>query len=327
MLRPTTDGVVTIRPPEPGDAATLIRGRDPQFHRFLGPGSDAPDPVGVVVVDGGVAGWVDHDVERSWLEPGEVNVGYHLFADRRGRGLASRAVQLLLHHLAVDSAHTTATLLIDPENARSLALARRLDFTSSGDLDGNPYFKRPVPPLTYTDGSVTIRALAPTDLDRDLEAKDDEQIDRLWLPGQRAAWEAMSGEEQRDHALRGLLDRRAQFATGPRWGFAVDAPETTYVAYVECDLASPDVPPGDANISYASHPAHRGRGYVARAVRLALRFLHDHTSARHAHLVIDSTNAPSMRVAASVGAVAMGRAQRDGRTVVDHVVSVRPRSS
>ena len=318
-LRPTTDGLVTIRPPRADDAARLVAGRDDEFRRFLGAGSDEPTPVACIEVSGEVVGWVDHDDERSWLEPGEVNLGYNVFAAERGRGIASRAVQLLMHHLAVDAPVRTATLLIDPRNERSLALARRLGFTPWGDLDGNPYWKRPVPPLRYSDGVVTIRPLEPSDVDRDLEAKDDEQIDRLWLPGQRKAWEAMSPDERRAHAVRGLIERVDGFATGPRWGFAVDGPEAPYVAYVECDLASPDAPPGEANVSYSAHPAHRGRGHVARAVRLALRFLHDHTAVRSAHFRIEADNEASLRVAAAIGATEVGRAERDGRTMVDHV--------
>ena len=141
-LQPMTDGVVIIRAPEPGDAAVLVAGRDSVFHRFLGPGADEPSPTACIVVDDAIVGWVDFDIDRSWLEPGEVNVGYNVFASHRGKGYASRAVQLLLQHLALDTDHRVATLLIDPENEKSLALAARNGFAAHGDLDGNPYFKK-----------------------------------------------------------------------------------------------------------------------------------------------------------------------------------------
>ncbi len=147
-LRSTSDGVVVIRPPDLGDVAVLIAGRDDEFNRFLGPGSDDPCPTRCVVLRDETIGWVDFDIDRSWLEPGEVNVGYNIFSARRGLGYASRAVKLLLHHLALTGEHHTATLLIHPDNTRSLALAERIGFTSHGDLDGNPYWKRSVPPLT-----------------------------------------------------------------------------------------------------------------------------------------------------------------------------------
>lgn len=137
-----SDGLVLIRPLERGDGALLIAGRDAEWKRFLGPGDDDPRPAACIVVDGTVVGWVDYDVDRAWLVGGEVNLGYNVFASHRGKGYASRAVQLLMKHLATDTDHHTATLLIHPENERSLALAERNAFVPHGDLDGNPYFKR-----------------------------------------------------------------------------------------------------------------------------------------------------------------------------------------
>lgn len=328
MLRPTTDGLVTIRPPTPGDAARLVAGRDAEFHRFLGPGADVPDPLGCIVVGGDVVGWVDHDRARDWLEPGEVNLGYHLFASARGQGLATRAVQLLMHHLAVDSDATVATFLIDRDNERSQRLARRVGAVKGADLDGHPYFKRPVPSIAYTDGVVTIRPLGVGDLERDLEAKDDEQIRWLWQPGERELWEAMNDAARREHVMAYLAERREQFATGPRWAFAVDTADEPCVAFVECNLANRDVPSGEANISYSAHPAHRGRGHVARAACLALTFLAEHTGAREAHVIVDAENAASLRVATSVGATEVDQfVNEHARAMIRHVLAVRPASS
>jgi len=322
-LRPTTDGVVEIRPPASGDAATLIAGRDAEFHRFLGPGADEPQPVGCIVVVGDVVGWVDYDVTRDWLVPGEVNVGYYLFASARGRGYATRAVHLLLHHLAVSTDQRIATLLIARDNHRSLALADRAEFVPAGDVDGSRFFKRAVPPLAYTDGVVKIRRLEAEDLDRDLEAKDDVQIRWLWLPGQREQWAAMAPSEQRAHALAGLCSRRDAFGAGPKWEFAADGPGERYVAYVDCDLANDLVPHGEANIAYSCHPAYRGRGYVSRAVRLILDFLRDHTAAPCAHIIVDAENIPSLRVARAVGAVETERWVNDaGRTMLRHLLEL-----
>jgi len=144
LARPLSDGVVVIRAPAEGDAALLVAGRDEEFHRFMGTGHEHPSPTACIVVDEEIVGWVDYDVDRSWLLPGEVNVGYNVFATRRGNGYATRAVELLLQHLADDTLYDTATLLIDPRNERSLALARRARFTAHGDLDGSSYWKRRV---------------------------------------------------------------------------------------------------------------------------------------------------------------------------------------
>lgn len=279
--------------------------------------------MGCIVVNDQVVGWVDYDVDCTWLEPGEVNLGYNLFAPHRGQGYATRAVQLLMHHLAVDTEHQTATLLIHPQNHRSLALAARARFTAHGQLDGSRYFRRPVPPLTYTDATVTIRRPSTDDLDADLEAKDDAQMDWLWRPGERQSWEAMTSEEQRAHALLGLRANHRAFGTGPKWTFAVDTANAACVAHVDCDLANEHVPPGEANVSYSSHPAHRGRGYVSSAVRLLTQFLADHTGARLAHLVVDEGNVASSRVAAAVGARATERwSTHAGRVMIRHVMPI-----
>lgn len=146
MLTPMTDGAVTIRPPRDGDAAILIAGRDEEFRRFLGEGDADPRPTGVIEVDGAVVGWVDYDVDRVWLDAREVNIGYHVFAAHRGKGYATRAVELLLRHLAVDTELTTATFLIDVVNERSMAVAERIGCGAPVDFDGNRYYKRTIRP-------------------------------------------------------------------------------------------------------------------------------------------------------------------------------------
>lgn len=143
-LQVSSDGVVTLRPPCPGDAQLLVAGRDEEFFKWLGPGSETPSPVACVWVGDELVGWVDYDLDHDWLEPGEVNVGYYLFPVARGKGYASRAVELLLLHLSRNTEHTLASLVIDPENARSLKLARRLGFVERGEVEKGLYFVREV---------------------------------------------------------------------------------------------------------------------------------------------------------------------------------------
>jgi RimJ/RimL family protein N-acetyltransferase len=143
-LQVTSDGVVTLKPPRAGDAELLVAGRDEEFFRWLGPGSDTPSPVACIWVDNELVGWVDYDLEHDWLAPGEVNVGYYLFPGARGKGYASRAVELLLQHLSRRTQHTVATLVIRPENFRSLRLAGRLGFVQRGELEGGLFFARDV---------------------------------------------------------------------------------------------------------------------------------------------------------------------------------------
>jgi RimJ/RimL family protein N-acetyltransferase len=142
-----TDSSVTIRPPEPGDAALLIAGRDEESRRWLGEGDDNPTPTACVIVDGKVAGWVDYDVGRAWLRPDQVNIGYGLFPEYRGHGYATRAMALLLAHLTDETPYTEATFLIDSRNAASLGVAARLGATPrdvSGVPPGQLFFVLPV---------------------------------------------------------------------------------------------------------------------------------------------------------------------------------------
>jgi RimJ/RimL family protein N-acetyltransferase len=146
-LRPMTDGLIVVRAPAPGDARTLIAGRDETFRRWLGVGDEKPDPSGCILVAGKIVGWVDYEIGHDWLRPGEANVGYDVFAPYRGNGYASRGVQLLMHHLAMRTDHRVATLLIHPLNQRSLAVAARTRFAPCGEIHGSRCFKRRVPPL------------------------------------------------------------------------------------------------------------------------------------------------------------------------------------
>ena len=139
-----SDGVVTIRAPDHGDTAALIAGRDDEFHRWLGTGSPDPRPTACILVDDEIIGWIDYDTEQPWLDAGAVNIGYSVFAEARGYGYATRAVQLLLGHLAAYTTFTTAHLLIDPANTRSLAVARCAGFVLVREIDAQRLFTREV---------------------------------------------------------------------------------------------------------------------------------------------------------------------------------------
>jgi RimJ/RimL family protein N-acetyltransferase len=297
-----TDGRISIRSPD----------------RALGA------PGAAIVAQGAVAGWVSYDGDWGPLQPGEVLVRYHLHAERGSRSQAFRAVQLLLHHLAARTAYRTAILPVRPGDAEAAAVAAAAGFLP-GEGAGRGYgLSRPVPPLSYTDGVVSIRRQRPDDIGRHLEGIDDEQIDWLWEPGDRQKWEALTPGQQRARNATHLQAVHDSFGKGPKWTFSVDRADAPYVAYIDCDLASNHVPPGDANISFTAHPGHRGQGNVARAVRLITQFLRDHTGAETAHIVVDARNAASLRVARAVAASETERWQDEhGRAMVRHVLTLR----
>lgn len=137
-----SDGLVTVRPFELCDRATLIRQRDTEFHRFLGAGSPEPTPTACIWVDERIVGWIDYDVEPDWLGDDEANVGYNVFADDRGNGYATRALRLLLSFLQQQEPALVPTLLIEPTNAPSLAVAEGASFEIVAKVD-DQYLLKP----------------------------------------------------------------------------------------------------------------------------------------------------------------------------------------
>lgn len=133
---PHSDGVVTIRPPAPGEDRLLNAGRDAEWERWLGPGSDHLEPTAVILAGDELVGWVDADPSPGWLKPGEVNLGYLVLRAHRRRGYALRALRLFLEHLSEHTASTTASLVIDPANVASLGVARALGAEALGTFSG-----------------------------------------------------------------------------------------------------------------------------------------------------------------------------------------------
>jgi len=275
------------------------------------------------VVNDQIVGGVDYRPQTSGTGTADVLIRYWLQCSDRQADLGVRAVQLVMHHLAARTSYVTAALRPRRGGAASLAVAAATGFTRRPG-DSARLLTRPVPPLTYSDGIVTIRRQRADDIDAHLEAIDTEQIRWLWLPGDGEQWAAMTPDQQRAHNLSHLRASHDSFGTGPKWTFSVDGQNAQYIAYIDCDLANAHVPVGEANISYTCHPAHRGRGYVSRAVRLVERFLHDHTGATAAHIIVDAENTASLRVTRAVGAMPTDRWHDEyGRTMIRHVLRLR----
>jgi len=181
--------------------------------------------------------------------------------------------------------------------------------------------------LSYSDNVLTIRRADPdVDLEGFLSGTDDAQIDWLWDPGQREAWEALSTDAQREHQRGHLASIRESFGPGPKWCF-VAVTAAGYAVYVDCDLNNSNVPEGEANISYTCHPRFRGLGYASRAVRLASRFLSENELTSRAHIIVHPDNVTSLRVAHAVGAVEVERfVDSHGRPMIRHILEVPPKA-
>jgi RimJ/RimL family protein N-acetyltransferase len=137
------DGVVRVRPFAASDSAALVDGRDALFDRFLGPGSPEPAPLACICVADEIVGWIDYDDERHWLGDDEVNVVYNVFPAHRRRGYATRALLLLCRLLEAEVPPRRATLLIDPTNEGSLAVAARAGFVRAETVDEQILFRSP----------------------------------------------------------------------------------------------------------------------------------------------------------------------------------------
>ena len=275
-----------------------------------------------IIVRGQAAGTVSIDAGPNGPGAGAAAVTWQLMNDPAGEH-AFRVVQLVLHHLATrTTVHTACVQLADREE-RSRAVASQAGFTDAGRI-GQRWLRRAVPPVTYTDGVVSIRRQRVEDIDAHLAGIDDAEIDWLWEPGSRSLWEAMTPEEQRARNLAYLRGVHDSFGSGPKWTFSADGADADYIAYVDCDLANNHVPAGQANVSYTCHPPYRGHGNVSRAVRLITRFLGEHTGVAEAHIIVDEQNAASLRVAHAVGAAETERFRNEhGRTMIRHVLLVR----
>jgi RimJ/RimL family protein N-acetyltransferase len=108
-----------------------------------------------------------------------------------------------------------------------------------------------------------------------------------------------------DDAALIIAGRDAEFRRFIGEGSAVPSPEYcivvegSVVGWVDHDRDDDRwwLAPDEVNIGYHVFPAHRGRGYATRAVRLMLAHLTEDTDCGVATLLIHPDNAPSLAVA------------------------------
>jgi RimJ/RimL family protein N-acetyltransferase len=148
-----TDGEILLRPLNQVDAAEHLAGEDEEQVRWLSGRPATIDSVrawisrnerdwqtngprrnfGIVeLASGRLAGNIEAQLALPDLAPGEANIAYAVFPSWRGRGIATRAVVLVLRWLkTVPSVHT-ALIRVHPDNSPSLAVARAAGFHETG---------------------------------------------------------------------------------------------------------------------------------------------------------------------------------------------------
>ncbi|SDE31445.1 GNAT family N-acetyltransferase [Glycomyces harbinensis] len=151
MHEALTDGTVTLVPLGRADFDAHFAGEDEQLARWLSGGPSTPEGLrdylercerwweaggpfhnfgirtGAMLT---LAGTVDVQVGMPYLAPGQVNLAYGLYPQWRGRGLATRAVELACDY-AAGLGCAEAVIRCAPENRRSAAVAERAGFTFS----------------------------------------------------------------------------------------------------------------------------------------------------------------------------------------------------
>ena len=152
-----TDGVIAMRPFRPEDAESHLAGEDEEQIRWLSGGKSTL---------ASVRSWIESN-EKSWedggpvfnfaiwsladqnlvgmaeantanlgiegLESGDANISYGIYPRARGKGYATRAVNLLLQFLK-SKKFKRAVIRIDPRNTYSVTVPIACGFRATGDI-------------------------------------------------------------------------------------------------------------------------------------------------------------------------------------------------
>jgi len=146
-----TDAVISLRPFTIDDAKAHLAGEDDEQVKWLNEGKastiesvrawigwneeswHAGGPIynfAIVGEDGKLAGMVEANTDTenmTGLRPGDANVSYNIYPAARGKGHATRAVNLMEHYLA-GMGIQRSVLRIDPDNETSLGVPTRLGY-------------------------------------------------------------------------------------------------------------------------------------------------------------------------------------------------------
>jgi RimJ/RimL family protein N-acetyltransferase len=147
-----TDGVITLRPPEPGDEDAIYEAcQDPEIQRWTGVPSpylrehasgylervaaerEAGTSLAFLAVDEQGALLGNFSVMELNRSPGYGEIGYWVAKDARGKGVASRAVVLLRDYAERELGLELIELIIHEGNTLSKRVAERTGFLDIGE--------------------------------------------------------------------------------------------------------------------------------------------------------------------------------------------------
>ena len=154
-----SDGVVVLRPLSWSDAQDHLAGEDEELVRWLSGGPGTVDTVarhiatvqdmwlaggptfsfGIrLALDDRLAGTIDVQLKPDHAPQGFANLAYGLYAPYRGRGWASRAVELAVRFLRRRDDTTDVLIKVEPANSASIAVANRTGFSVYAEPPNTP---------------------------------------------------------------------------------------------------------------------------------------------------------------------------------------------
>jgi RimJ/RimL family protein N-acetyltransferase len=242
-----------------------------------------------------------------------AEIGYAVYPAGQGNGYAAEASRALANW-AFDHGITRVEVICAVANLASVksainagfrfeAVMRGDVFTHAGPVDGAVFARlaedpgEPIAPVTaplpasgLTDGTVLVRPLLPGD-EQGLSEQESDPVTRQWE----------FDESARSSALHRSIcaTARLHWLVGPVLRMTiVDAATGSYAGMINIRLAGP---PNVGGIGYAVHPAFRGRGYTARALRLVSAWAFEHGGFARLELGAKEGNIASQKAALSGG--------------------------
>lgn len=146
------DGTVTLDAYRAGDVAAMQAGADPEIVRWINEGHTSTVDRDAAAVGGWESSWRTGGDQRTWAvrdrHSGELLGGcelrleghgvaafsYWIYPAHRGRGIAGRALTLIVDHAFTAFGVARAHLLIDVDNTASQRVAAAAEFQREGVL-------------------------------------------------------------------------------------------------------------------------------------------------------------------------------------------------